>query len=344
VSLGDDDGTDAGARLERELPVGEYLYEPKWDGFRCLAFRDRGEVDLRSRNGRPRARYFPEIVEALLALPIERFVLDGELVVARSDELDFLALMARLHPAASRVERLRAETPATFVAFDLVRVGDDDLSDSRFAERRLRLEQLLADVGPPVALTPATADAEVAEGWLERFEGVVAKHRDLRYEPGKRAMVKVKRALTADCVVAGFRWLVEQPLPSTLLLGLHDGDELRHVGVAGRFSQALRRELLERLAPLAVPLEGHPWEHGFLLAGGATGRLKGSAGRWAPGMEQDWVPVAPVLVAEVAYDQVDDLRFRHPSRFVRWRPDRDPGSCLVDQLEEHATGLAQLLP
>ena len=332
------------ARLERELPVGDYLYEPKWDGFRCLAVRHGRELDLRSRNGRPLARYFPEIVEALLALPVERFALDGELVVARADELDFLALMARLHPAASRVERLRAETPATFVAFDLVRVGADDLSDRPFAERRARLEQLLAEVVSPLALTPVTADSEVAEGWLERFEGVVAKHRDLRYEPGKRVMVKVKRALTADCVVGGFRWLVEQPLPSTLLLGVHDGGELRHVGVAGGFSQALRRELLERLAPLVVPLEGHPWEHGFLLAGGATGRLKGSAGRWAPGMEQDWVPVAPVLVAEVAYDQVDDLRFRHPSRFVRWRPDRDPGSCLLDQLEEHATGLAQLLP
>ena len=332
------------ARLARELPLGDYLYEPKWDGFRCLAVRDGGEVDLRSRNGRPLARYFPEVVEALLALPAERFALDGELVVARGEELDFVALLARLHPAASRVERLRGETPASFVGFDLIRSGDEDLSERPFAERRARLERLLGAVRPPLALTPATADVRVAERWLERFEGVVAKHRQLRYEPGKRAMVKVKRARTADCVVAGFRWLVDRPLPSTLLLGVHDGEELRHVGVAGGFSAPLRHELLERLAPLVVPLEGHPWERGFLLAGGATGRLKGSAGRWAPGMELDWVPVAPALVAEVAYDQLDDLRFRHPARFVRWRPDRDPESCTLDQLEAPATGLAELFP
>jgi ATP-dependent DNA ligase len=180
--------------------------------------------------------------------------------------------------------------------------------------------------------------------WLpSRDDGVVAKHRELRYESGKRAMVKVKRARTADCVVAGFRWLVDRPLPSTLLLGIYDGEELRHVGVAGGFSERLRHELLERLAPLVVPLAGHPWERGFLLAGGATGRLKGSAGRWAPGMEMDWVPVAPKLVAEVAYDQLDDLRFRHPSRFVRWRPDRDAVSCALDQLEAPAAAPAELL-
>ncbi len=332
------------ARLARDLPLGDYLYEPKWDGFRCLAFRDGGEVDLRSRNGRPLARYFPEVVEALLALPVERFVLDGELVVAREEELDFVALLARLHPAASRVARLRIETPASFVAFDLVGVGGDELGERPFVERRAQLEQLLAGAVPPLILTPATADRRVAERWLECFEGVVAKHRDLRYEPGKRTMLKVKRVWTAECVVAGFRWLVERPLPSTLLLGVYDGEELRHVGVAGGFPQRFRRELLERLAPLVVPLVGHPWERGFLLEGGATGRFKGSAGRWAPGMEMDWVPVAPQLVAEVAYDRLDDLRFRHPARFVRWRPDRDAESCTLDQLETPAAGLAGLLP
>ena len=332
------------ARLARELPLGDYLYEPKWDGFRCLAFREGAEVDLRSRNDRPLARYFPEVVAGLLALREERFVLDGELVVAREDELDFVALLARLHPAPSRVERLRAETPASFVGFDLPAVGGEDLRGRPFAERRARLEALLANARPPLALTPLTEDAEVARGWLERFEGVVAKERGLRYEAGRRAMVKVKRERTADCVVAGFRWLVDRPLPSTLLLGLYGPDgELRHVGVAGGFAQRLRQELLEGLAPLVVPLAGHPWERGFLLEGGATGRFKGSAGRWAPGMEMDWVPVAPRLVAEVVYDQLDALRFRHPARFLRWRPDRDPESCTLEQLDEPAAGLAELL-
>src|SRR3954447_15172530 len=248
------------ARLARELPLGDYVYEPKWDGFRCLAFRDGAEVDLRSRNGRPLARYFPEIVEALLALGPQRFALDGELIVAGEDALDFRALMARLHPAASRVERLRTETPASLVAFDLLALGGEDLLAVAFAERRTRLEELLGEARSPLALTPVTSDPEVARGWLDRFEGVVAKHRELRYEPGKRAMVKVKYERTADCVVAGFRWLVDRPLPSSLLLGLWDGEELRHIGVAGGFAQGQRRELLERLAPLVVPLEGHPWE------------------------------------------------------------------------------------
>jgi ATP-dependent DNA ligase len=334
------------ARLASELPVGGYLYEPKWDGFRCLAFRDREEVDLRSRNQRPLGRYFPEIVEALLVLPEERFALDAELVVAGADALDFVALMARLHPAASRVERLRRETPASLVAFDLLALGAEDLRERPFAERRARLAELLQAARPPLALTPLTDDPERAGDWLERFEGVVAKHRDLRYEAGRRAMVKVKREGTADCVVAGFRWLVDRPLPSSLLLGLFDErGELRHVGIAAGFSEARRHELLERLAPLVVPLPGHPWERGFLLGGSPTGRLKGSAGRWAPDeMEQDWVPVAPALVAEVGYDQLDDLRFRHPGRFRRWRPDRDPESCTLDQLDSPVGDLAELLP
>src|SRR5215212_6982015 len=307
------------ARLARELPRGDYVYEPKWDGFRCLAFRDGAEVDLRSRNQRPLARYFPEIVEALLALPYERLALDGELIVAGDDEVDFVALLARLHPAASRVERLRTETPASFVVFDLLAVDGDGLLERPFAERRARLEALLGSASPPLALTPATTDERVAAGWLDRFEGVVAKHRELRYEPGRRAMVKVKHERTADCVVAGFRWLVERPLPSSLLL--------------------------ERLAPLVVPLQGHTWEHGFRLAGSPTGRLKGSAGSWTPSeMEQDWVPVAPELVAEIAYDQRDHRRFRHPGRFRRWRPDRDPASCTFDQLVAPSLDPVELLP
>jgi ATP-dependent DNA ligase len=334
------------ARLARELPLDGYVYEPKWDGFRCLGFRDGDEVDLRSRNQRPLARYFPEVVAALVSVPERRFVLDGELVVVGENALDFVALLARLHPAASRVERLRHETPASFVAFDLLWAGGDDLRGRPFAERRARLEELLQDVGAPVALTPTTEDADVAATWLDRLEGVVAKHRDLRYEEGRRAMVKVKREHTADCVVAGFRWLVDRPLPSSLLLGLYDDDGLlRHVGIASGFSESRRHELLGQVRPLAVPLAGHPWEGGFLLAGSPTGRLKGAAGRWTPEeMEQDWTPVEPQLVAEVAYDQVDDFRLRHAARFHRWRPDLDPRSCTLEQLATAAAGLAELLP
>jgi ATP-dependent DNA ligase len=319
------------ARLERALPVDGFLYEPKWDGFRCLAFRDGAELDLRSRHDRPLARYFPELVEALLALGAERVVLDGEIVPVASD---FASLMARLHPAASRIERLAAETPAAFVAFDVLAEGDRVLLDEPFAERRARLERLLADSAHALRLTPATEDPGLAEAWLEEFEGVIAKRRDLPYTPGKRLMVKVKHERTADCVVAGFRWRVDRPLPSSLLLGLHDeAGALRHVGIAGSFPARLAEALLERLRPLRVSLEGHPWEAGFLPGGGHTGRLRGAAGRWVPAMTMDWTPVAPQLVAEVAYDQVDVDRFRHPARFRRWRPDRDPESCTLAQLQ-----------
>jgi ATP-dependent DNA ligase len=328
------------ARLARELPADGYLYEPKWDGFRCLVFRSGEEVDLRSRNRRPLARYFPELVEALAALPEASFVLDGEIVVTREGGFDFAALLARVHPAASRVERLRRETPAFLVAFDLLAQGDDDLRDRPFEERRQRLADLLAGARAPLYLTPLTDDRERAARWLERYasrgiDGVVAKHRELRYEPGRRQMVKVKRERTAECVVGGFRWFVDRPLPSSLLLGLYDdGGDLRHVGIASSFSEARRHELLAELRPRATALEAHPWEHGFLLAGSPTGRLRGAAGRWSPEeMEQDWTPVRPELVCEVAFDQVDDGRFRHPARFLRWRPDRDPRSCALDQLE-----------
>ena len=316
------------AKLERALPRDGYLYEPKWDGFRCLAFRDGDDVDLRSRHDRPLARYFPELVEALLGVREPSFALDGEIVAA-----DFPSLMARLHPARSRVERLRRETPASLVAFDLVAVGGEDLRDVPFAERRTRLEELLAGAPVAIRLTPSTWDAERAADWLDRFEGVIAKHESLPYVAGKRTMVKVKRELTADCVVAGMRWLVDRPLPSSLLLGLYTQDgALEHVGVASGFAEPQRRELLRELGPLIVPLEGHPWEHGFSLAGGSTGRLKGAAGRWTPDMQMEWTPLAPVRVAEVAYDRLDDGRFRHPAKFRRWRPDRDPRSCTLAQL------------
>ena len=330
-------------KLARELPGEGHLYEPKWDGFRCLAFRD-GEVDLRSRHGRPLARYFPELVEALSALGEERFVLDGEAIAVAGGRSDFEALLARLHPSASRVERLRRETPASLVAFDVLAVGDEDLRERPFVERRERLERLLAGVPPPLLATPITDDRELATAWLERFEGVVAKRADLPYLPGVRAMTKVKRERTADCVVAGFRWYEDRPLPSSLLLGLHDdAGELEHVGIASSFTEAQRRELLSELRPLAVPLEGHPWERGFLVGGGSLGRLRGAAGRWTAEMELDWTPLAPVRVCEVAYDRLDHGRFRHPARFRRWRPDREARSCTFEQLEEASPDLAELL-
>ena len=322
------------ARLARELPRDGYLYEPKWDGFRCLAFRDGGDVDLRSRNQRPLARYFPELVAALRTLPLERFVLDGEIVVAEG----FEALLRRLHPAASRVQRLSTETPASFIAFDLLAHGADDVRARPFLERRRLLEELFAHAQQPLQLTEVTDDEQRAAGWLDArngIDGVVAKHRDLRYEPGVRAMVKVKRERTADCVVAGFRWLVDRPLPSSLLLGLYDdAGELRHVGIASAFAAARRRSLLEEISPYVTDLEGHPWEHGFLLAGSPTGKLPGAAGRWSPEeMTQDWVPLAPELVCEVTFDRVDAYRFRHPARFRGWRPDVDAHSCALTQLE-----------
>ncbi len=337
-------------KLVRELPGDGYVYEPKWDGFRCLVFRSGEEVDLRSRNDRPLARYFPELVDALRAVPTDRLVLDGEILAMSEERFDFTALMARLHPAASRVERLRLRSPAVLVAFDLLAIGEQDLTARPFRDRRAALEELLAGVPLPLSVTPATDDRDVAAGWLERFggggiDGVVAKRTHLPYQPGARAMLKVKRERTADCVVAGFRVFADRPLPSSLLLGFHDpSGELRHVGLASSFSQGTQRDLLEELLPLVVPLEGHPWEHGFLVEGSPMGRLKGAAGRWSPEeMERDWVPVAPVRVCEVAYDHLDGDRFRHPARFRRWRPDRDPSSCRFEQLMVDAPEPRQVL-
>ncbi len=326
------------AKLARELPVGQYSYEPKWDGMRAVAFRDGRELDLRSRQDRPLARYFPELVEALRALQDERFVLDCEIVVPSRDGFDFSALLARMHPAASRVERLRRETPAALIAFDLLARGQTDLRERPFAERRSALEGLLSHAPGAVHLARATDDPSVAAGWLRAdspgIDGVVAKDPSQPYLAGRRAMTKVKLERTADCVVAGFRWLYDRPLLGSLLLGLYDADGvLEHIGVASSFTEARRRELLDEIAPLRTSLTGHPWENGFLLGGSPTGRLAGAAGRWSPEeMELDWVPLKPRRVCEVAYEHVDDDRFRHPARFRRWRPDRDPLSCGFDQL------------
>jgi ATP-dependent DNA ligase len=321
-------------KLVRELPEGEWVYEPKWDGFRCLAFRCGDEVDLRSRHDKRFARYFPEVVEGLLELDRDA-VLDGELVAA-----DFPALMARLHPAESRVALLATQTPVRFVAFDLLAEGDEDLRDAPFAERRARLEALLGDDPPrPLELTPATGDRTLAQRWLTDFtgnglDGVMAKPRGAPYRPGGRTMLKVKHERTADCVVAGLRLYAGQPIVGSLLLGLYDDDRvLQHVGVVTSFTRAKRAALLEELRPDAVPIEEHPWRDGYLLQGGAMGRLGGAAAKWDPKVHPlDWLPLRIERVAEVAYTQVDELRFRHPAKLRRWRPDRTPESCTLEQL------------
>jgi ATP-dependent DNA ligase len=341
------------ATLVRELPAGDLVYEPKWDGFRCLAFRDGTKVELYSRNRRPFTRYFPELVEAFAAVTETGFVIDGEVIVLGPGGIDFAALMLRLHPSPSRVARLRSETPASFVAFDLLAISDTDLLSTPFSERRNRLADLLARAPSSVLLTPATDDRDEASRWVERFagggiDGVVAKDPRSAYQPGRRstAWLKVKRERTADCVVAGLRLVVEEPAVASLLLGLYDAaGELRHVGVASSFTKAQRRHLLADLRPYATSIAGHPWEHGFALEGGPAGRLKGAAGAWDPAtMEPDWVPLRPVLVCEVAYDQLDaNGRWRHPARFRRWRPDRDPESCTFDQLSFVAPDVGDIL-
>jgi len=338
------------ARLVRELPEGDqWIFEPKWDGFRGIAARDGADVEIHSRHGRPLGRYFPELTAALAALDAQRFVLDGELVVMCNWGFDFEALLARLHPAASRVRELAASTPAVFVAFDALALDGQDLCARGFVERRERLLDTVGRSAPPLFVTPATEDRALAARWLEEFrggglDGVVAKRRDQPYEPGARAMLKIKHERTADCVVAGVRVSGDPPEVTAVMLGLYDeAGALAHVGVASSFAKAARAELAREIAPLVVALEGHPWERGFLAGGGAMGRLPGAAGRWVPGMTLDWVPLAPERVAEVRYTQVDGDRLRHPAKLVRWRPDREPASCRVDQLEAEPPRADQVL-
>jgi ATP-dependent DNA ligase len=340
------------ARLTRELPLGDLTYEPKWDGFRCLAFVDAeaDDIDLRSRHDRPLGRYFPEIVGGLRSVLGDGpgAVLDGEIILRSRDAglvadggetLGFDALMSRLHPAASRVERLRDETPTRYVAFDVLALGSTDLRSRPFVERRATLERLLGgeDRTADVSATPATRSPTVAALWLRGqlgpgIDGVVAKPDDLRYEPGRRTMIKVKQLRTADCVVAGMR-LVDASLAGSLLLGLYDDEGvLHHVGVVSQMPVALRRSMVDQLAPLMISLEEHPWRRGFVIGRSPLGRLPGSAARWTPEMEHDWVPLRPETVIEVGFDQVDGERFRHPARFLRWRPDRTAPSCRLDQI------------
>ena len=327
------------AKLSREMPEASGLvYEPKWDGFRCIVFRDGQEIELGSRNERPLTRYFPELVEALRANLPERCVLDGEIVIAGRSGLDFDALLQRIHPAASRIELLASTTPASFVAFDLLGLADDDLRGEPFGSRRSALERALGDAEPPVYLTPATSDPDVARDWFQRFEGagldgVVAKPIGLAYREGERVMFKVKHERTADCVVGGFRWHKEGGGVGSLLLGLYDEEgTLHHVGVASGFAVTLRKSLVGDLASFrAESLEDHPWRE--MTAGATETRRPGAQSRWNAGKDLSWEAVSPELVCEVGYDHLQGSRFRHATSFRRWRPDREPGSCTYAQLE-----------
>jgi ATP-dependent DNA ligase len=328
------------AKLVRDIPPpdsapGGMLYEPKWDGFRCIVFRDGAEVELGSRNERPLTRYFPEVVDAVRANLPAKCVVDGELVIANGDRLEFDALQMRLHPADSRVRKLAAETPADFVAFDLLALGDESLMETGFGERRARLERALKKVAAPIHLTPATDDVELAREWFDQFEGagldgLVAKARNLTYRPDERAMQKVKHARTADCVVAGFRWHKSGPVVGSLLLGLYDDGNLRHVGVAASFPMARRKELVDELDRYRKGAEkNHPWLHE-----GAPRGPGGSPSRWNATKDLSFEPLRPELVVEVGYDHMEGPRFRHTAQFKRWRPDRKPETCTYEQLEQ----------
>jgi ATP-dependent DNA ligase len=328
------------AKLADELPEGDYLYEPKWDGFRAIVYRGKNAVYLQSRDSRPLDRYFPELHETLLERLPESCVIDGEIVIATEHGLDFDALQLRLHPAASRVKKLSQETPASFVAFDVLAVGKRNLMSQQQAARREALEDLLAKVQRPVHLTPVTRDRAVALDWLGRFEGagldgVIAKLASGTYLPGKRAMIKVKHARTADCVVAGFRWHKSgQDAIGSLLLGLYDDSgTLQHVGVTSSFTMAMRRQLVKELAPLRKnAMKDHPWSDWAGAAAGSS-RMPGAQSRWSAGKDLSWEPLRIERVCEVKYDHMQGDRFRHATFFVRWRPDKRPPDCRYDQLE-----------
>jgi ATP-dependent DNA ligase len=344
------------AKSADSVPVAENLYyEPKFDGFRCIVFRDGDTLELGSRTGKPLNRYFPEVVETLLAQLPERCVVDGEIILVRPGDdptlpggmgrLDFDALSNRLHPAASRVNLLAKETPASFVAFDLLALGDDSLLDAPYTDRRARLEEVLTEAAPPLHLTPVTTDPETALRWFDVFEGagldgLVCKPGESRYAPGKRLMTKVKHARTADVVVAGFRWHKSGPVIGSLLLGLYDADgRLQHVGVSASFTAKRREQLVDEVAPYREDaLAGHPWASWATPDSGDPERMPGGPSRWSGGKDLSWIPLRPALVAEVAYDHMEGLdgpapRFRHTARMLRWRPDREAASCTYEQLE-----------
>jgi ATP-dependent DNA ligase len=330
------------AKPVKSIPDGAMSFEPKWDGFRSIVFRDSDEVEIGSRKEKPMNRYFPELVEAILANLPERCVIDGEVIVIGSsgDRLDFGALQQRIHPADSRVRLLAEQTPARFVAFDLLALGDTDYTRRPFAERRDALVAALSSAAPPIHITAATTDRAVAERWFHQFEGagldgLIAKPLDGRYEPDKRTMFKVKHERTADCVVAGYR--VHKSGPDrigSLLLGLYnDEGVLASVGVIGAFPMERRRELFEEMQALVTSFDDHPWAWAKQEEGTRTPR-NSEGSRWAAGKDLSFTPLRPERVVEVRYDHMEGVRFRHPPQFVRWRPDREPRSCTYEQLEE----------
>ena len=325
------------------LPPGDHLFEPKWDGFRSIVFRDGDEIEIGSRNERPMTRYFPELVEAIAEVLPERCVIDGEIVIAGPEGLDFDALQQRIHPAESRVRRLSAETPASFVAFDLLALGDESYVDRPLHERRAALERALAGATPPIHLTPITTDRDLARDWFVRFEGagldgVIAKDPDGVYQPDKRVQLKVKHKRTADCVVAGYRMHKSGDGVGSMLLGLYDDDgELHHVGVCSSFTAKFRPELLAFLQPYEDrAFEEHPWAEwiGWMQEGAATEKKPGGFSRWNVDKDLSFTPVRAELVVEVAYENLLNGRLRHGARFQRWRPDREPTSCTYGQLDQ----------
>jgi len=331
------------AKVADGLPEAEgFLFEPKWDGFRALVFRGPGGVVLQSRDGKPLNRYFPELEKVLQEQLPRGCVLDGEIVIAGPDGLDFDALQQRIHPAPSRIARLAKETPAAFVAFDLLAAGGKSTLALPQSERRVRLERLLGQAQPPLHLTPMTTDRAQAQDWLQRFEGagldgVMAKPAAAPYQPGKRAMFKIKHQRTADCVVAGLRWYKEftEGVVGSLLLGLYDeAGVLQHVGVTSSFTMDMRRQLAVDLEPLRKnALEGHPWKDWQQAEVGDAERMPGAKSRWSGGKDLRWEPLRPERVVEVKYDHMQGERFRHATTFLRWREDKAPGDCRYDQLE-----------
>jgi ATP-dependent DNA ligase len=339
------------AKLSTDLPTGDgWLFEPKWDGFRAIVFRDGDETYIQSRDLKPLDRYFPELPPALKANLPERCIVDGEIVIPGDEGLQFESLLLRIHPAASRVNMLAEQTPASFVGWDLLALDDKDLRATPQGERRVLIEKHLKKVEPPIHLTPATQDRELARDWFNRFEGagldgVVAKPLDGLYQPGKRAMLKIKHARTADCVAAGFRWHKNGPGThiGSLLLGLYDdGGDLHHVGITSSFTWDKREALVAELEPLRKDaLKNHPWaewaEWAGMGAADASGtRMPGATSRWNRGKDLSWEPLRIERVAEVAYDHLQGDRFRHATTFKRWRPDKQPKDCRYDQLEETA--------
>ncbi|HEY2552144.1 MAG TPA: ATP-dependent DNA ligase [Streptosporangiaceae bacterium] len=330
------------ARAVKQIPHGDLSYEPKWDGFRSVVFRDGAEVEIGSRNERPMTRYFPEVVAAIQANLPDRSVIDGEIVIPdkAGRRLDFDALLQRVHPADSRVRLLAEQTPASFIAFDLLALGDTDYTGRPFSERRQALEQALAGAAAPVHITPATLQHELAERWFSQFEGagldgIVAKPLDGGYEQDKRVMYKIKHERTADCVVAGYRVHKSGPdAIGSLLLGLYDSSaNLASVGVIGAFPLARRRELFTELQPLVTTFDEHPWNWAKIEPG-VRGPREAESSRWNAGKDLSFVPLRPERVVEVRYEHMEGTRFRHTAQFSRWRPDRDPRSCGFDQLEE----------